>query len=183
MIAWQDILNYSDLLASQSEVEKSLHALVEILNDHYYDKNPIVVCLMNGGLFFTSQLCQLLRFPLRIDYMHATRYRDKMSGEDLQWVKSPQFNLANEHVLLIDDIFDEGITLKEVTEKLLLDKPASLESVVLIEKVHCRKPDDFSVKYVGMRLEDRYLYGMGMDYLGHWRHLPHIYAVQNGEKK
>ena len=178
MIAWEEILAYSDVLATKDEVDNSIRQLAETLSDHYHDKNPILLCLMNGGFFFTAMLSQYLAFPLRFDYMHATRYRGKTTGSELEWVKSPQFNLANEHVLLLDDIFDEGITLKVVTDALMEQEPASLESVVLIDKVHQRKPPDFNVKYVGMRLDDRYLFGCGMDYLGHWRHLPQVYAVR-----
>lgn len=179
MIAWQDILEHSDVLATQDEVRQCIKHLAEKISDQYCDKNPILICLMNGGLFFTAQLSLYLPFPLRIDYLHATRYRQTVTGKDLKWVKSPQFNLANEHVLLLDDVFDEGITLKEVSDELLGQNPASLESVVLVDKIHRRKPSNFSVSYVGMQLADRYLFGCGMDYLGHWRHLPAIYAVKS----
>ena len=89
----------------------------------------------------------------------------------------PAFNLANEHVIIVDDIYDEGITLLEVEKKLQIQNPLSLESLVLVNKKHTRKPSGFSIRYIGLDLEDKYLFGCGMDYYGHWRHLPQIYAV------
>ena len=179
MIAWKKILNHSDVLASKKEVAKSIQNCAINISDKYHNKNPIILCLMNGGLFFTAKLCEHLHFPLRIDYLHATRYRGNTTGSDLQWVKSPQFNLANEHILLLDDVYDEGVTLKEVTSALGAQNPASLACAVLVDKQHQRKPLGFSVEYSAITLPDRYLFGCGMDYLGHWRHLPQIYAVHD----
>lgn len=179
MISWQNILQHADCIASRSEVIQAIDDLAEQVRADYHDKNPIVLCLMNGGLYLTAELTQRLEFPLRLDYIHATRYRGGVTGKDLQWLKMPSFNLANEHVLIVDDVYDGGITLKEVEGKLLEQNPLSLNSLVLVNKLHQRKPVGFSVRYVGMELEDRYLLGCGMDYYGHWRHLPQIYALNN----
>lgn len=177
MQSWKNILEHSECLATRAQVTQAINNLAENLASDYQTKNPIVLCLMNGGLFLTSELTQRLDFPLRLDYIHATRYRGETTGKDLQWLKMPSFNLSNEHVLVIDDIYDEGITLKEVEEKLVLQKPASIKTLVLVNKQHQRKPSGYSVDYVGMSLEDKYLFGCGMDYQGHWRHLPQIYAI------
>jgi len=181
MIDWQDILDHSDCLVSREQVNQAVEAIAAKISSDYHDKNPIILCVMNGGLFFTAQLCQHLSFPLRLDYLHASRYRGKTTGSELQWLKSPHFNLANEHVLIVDDIYDEGVTLQEVAAELEKQNPASIESVVLVDKQHTRKVNDYQVKYIAMQVEDRYLFGCGMDYLGHWRHLPQIYAVKDTE--
>lgn len=178
MIDWHNIRENSDCIASQQAVQEAIGRLAVKVSADYHDKNPVVLCLMNGGLFVTAELTQLLNFPLRLDYIHASRYRGETTGKKLQWFKLPSFNLANEHVLIIDDIYDEGITLLEVEQKLQEQNPASVSSLVLVDKRHRRKPDGFSVRYVGLTLEDRYLYGCGMDYHGHWRHLSDIYAVK-----
>lgn len=177
MQSWQNILEHAECLATHSQVSEAINQLAESITTDYRTKNPIVLCLMNGGLFLTSELTKRLDFPLRLDYMHATRYRGETTGKDLKWLKMPAYNLANEHVLIVDDIYDEGITLKEVEEKLVQQNPASIKSLVLVDKQHERKPRGFSVDYVGMRLVDKYLFGCGMDYYGHWRHLTQIYAV------
>ncbi len=177
MQSWNDIVDSSECVASRSQVTDAINDLADKVTADYQTKNPILLCLMNGGLFLTSELSKRLSFPLRLDYLHATRYRGETTGKDLQWLKMPSFNLANEHVLIIDDIYDEGITLKEVEEKLSQQKAASIKTLVLVDKQHTRKPRNYSVDYVGMTLEDKYLFGCGMDYQGHWRHLPQIYAI------
>ncbi|MBT8141100.1 MAG: hypoxanthine-guanine phosphoribosyltransferase [Gammaproteobacteria bacterium] len=177
MIAWQNIIQHAECVATRKQISTSIDALATQVTEDYHNKNPIVLCLMNGGLFITAELTRRLDFPLRIDYLHATRYRGTTTGKDLQWIKGPAFNLANEHVLIVDDIFDEGVTLQKVEKRLRKLKPKSLKSLVLVDKLHERKAAGFQIAYTGMQLEDRYLFGCGMDYFGHWRHLPQIYAV------
>ena len=77
--------------------------------------NPLVLPMMNGGLFFAGQLLPLLDFPLQCDYIHVTRYHETTSGSDLYWARTPSQPLAGRTVVLLDDILDEGITLESVT--------------------------------------------------------------------
>ena len=85
---------------------------------------------------------------------------------------------AGEHILLIDDIFDEGITIKAIIDELKAQNPQSLRSAVLLNKKHDRKVAGYAPDFVGSEVEDRYIYGCGMDYHGYLRHLPGIYALK-----
>ena len=91
---------------------------------------------------------------------------------------SPSAPIAGEHILLIDDIFDEGITIKAIIDELKAQNPQSLRSAVLLNKKHERKVADYKPDFVGCEVEDRYIYGCGMDYHGYLRHLPGIYALK-----
>jgi hypoxanthine phosphoribosyltransferase len=132
---------------------------------------------MNGGLLPTGLLLQRLPFPMKVDYLHATRYREKTVGSlELMWQRMPSESLSNRHVLIVDDILDEGHTLAEIIKYCQAQGPASLRSAVLAQKDHdrgVRPPLD----YVGLRVPDRYVFGCGMDYKGYWRNLMGIYAV------
>jgi len=134
--------------------------------------------VMNGGLIPAGQLLTHLTFYHRMHYIHATRYRDNEGTNELDWKFKPDVSIEGEHVLLIDDIFDEGITLKAVVEELSKEKPLSHESCVLLNKQHDRKVADFDVDFVGIDVADRYVYGCGMDFHGYLRHLPGIYAIK-----
>ncbi|MDX1788783.1 MAG: phosphoribosyltransferase family protein, partial [Psychrobacter sp.] len=111
-------------------------------------------------------------------YIHASRYRDNEGTNELDWKFKPDVSIKGEHVLLIDDIFDEGITLKAIVKELGKENPLSIESCVLLNKEHDRKVADFDVDFVGINVADRYVYGCGMDFHGYLRHLPGIYAIK-----
>jgi hypoxanthine phosphoribosyltransferase len=112
-------------------------------------------------------------------YIHATRYRNNQGTNELEWKFKPEIDLAGEDILLIDDIFDEGITLKAVVDELAKENPKSIRTCVLLNKLHDRKVQEFKVDFVGLDVADRYVYGCGMDYHGYLRHMPGIYALKN----
>ena len=171
-------LRNSECLISSIEVAAAYQRLAAQLNLHYAGLNPIVMVVMNGGLIPAGQLLTHLTFYHRMHYIHASRYRDNEGTNELDWKFKPDVSIAGEHVLLIDDIFDEGITLKTIAEELGKENPLSIESCVLLNKEHERKVADFDVDFVGINVADRYVYGCGMDFHGYLRHLPGIYAIK-----
>jgi len=171
-------LRNSECLISSIEVAAAYERLAAQLNLHYAGLNPIVMVVMNGGLIPAGQLLTHLTFYHRMHYIHASRYRDNEGTSELDCKFKPDVSIEGEHVLLIDDIFDEGITLKAIVEELGKEKPLSVECCVLLNKEHDRKVADFDVDFVGINVADRYVYGCGMDFHGYLRHLPGIYAIK-----
>lgn len=164
------------LLAAQ-EVEGILADMAARISANLKADNPLVLCIMNGGLVVSGKLLPQLQFPLQLDYLHATRYRDKTSGSELQWLKKPQMSLKGRSVLLIDDILDEGETLAQVKNYCEQKGAAKISIAVLINKIHDRKSTAIKADYVGVEVEDFYLYGYGMDYKGYLRNAAGIFAV------
>jgi len=167
----------ADCLYSAAEVEAALDRLAVEITARQRDNNPLILCVMNGGLVATGSLLLRLDFPLEHDYLHATRYRGKTSGGELDWKAEPGIALKDRHVIVIDDILDEGYTLAAIVEHCQAQGPRSLESVVLVEKLHDRK-HGIRADYVGLQTADRYLFGYGMDYKGYWRNARGIFAVK-----
>lgn len=175
----EKVLQQSECLITENRIAAAYDKLAATLNIHYAGLNPIIMVVLNGGLIPAGHLFTRLSFFHRMDTIHATRYRDNQGTSELTWKAKPKFSLKNEHVLLIDDIFDEGITLKAVVDELKQQQPLSIMTCALLDKKHDRKVQDFKVDFVGTEVEDRYIYGCGMDYHGYLRHLPGIYALKN----
>lgn len=171
------ILKNSECLINSHEINEAYNFLAEQLNLHYAGLNPIILVVMNGGLIPAGQLLTRLSFFHRMAYIHATRYQNNQ-GHELTWKVKANIPLQNEHILLIDDIFDEGMTIKMVVEELKQHQPLSLHTAVLLNKKHNRKVADFLPDFIGCEVEDRYIYGCGMDYHGYLRHLNGIYALK-----
>lgn len=174
----ETVLKRSECLITEARIAAAYDQLAATLNLHYANKNPIIIVVLNGGLIPAGHLLTRLSFAHRMDYIHATRYRDNQGTNELYWKATIDTDLADEDVLLIDDIFDEGITLKAVVESLKTHQPKSLMTCCLLDKDHNRKVQDFQIDFVGTVVEDRYIYGCGMDYHGYLRHLPGIYALK-----
>lgn len=180
-ISYQDALRVfeeADCLHGEQEVYAAIDKLAADVTADLRERNPLVFTIMNGGLIAAGILLPKLRFPLRCEYLHATRYCGGTSGKSLTWVAKPSEPIAGQTILIIDDILDEGYTLAEVVRYCREQGAAEVKVAVLVDKLHDRKAPDVRADYVGLKVADRYLFGFGMDYKGYWRNAPGIYAVK-----
>ena len=163
-------------IADRDTVEAAIDRVAVQLSVQLADAYPVVMCIMNGGLVMTSRLLERFEFALQLDYLQVSRYRDGTRGGTLTWRVEPALPLAGRTVLVVDDIFDQGWTMHEVVAKVSSLGAAEVISVVLVDKqVAQERP--LAVDFAALTAPDRYLFGCGMDYRGHWRNLPDIYAL------
>lgn len=162
-------------------MESALDRMAGAISKQLADTNPILMCVMQGGLIVTGKLAARLPFVLQLDYLHATRYRDQTSGADLQWKSRPTLDLQNRIVVLVDDILDEGETLFQVRKFCLDQGSAEVYCAVLIDKQHDRKSAPIKADFVGLQAADHYLFGYGMDYKGYLRNAAGIFAIDDAD--
>lgn len=172
------VLREAELLHSAAAVDAALERLAAAVEARLRDSDPLLLAVMNGGVFPAVWLAARLSFPAQLGYVHATRYRGGTQGGELHWIAKPHLPVADRAILVIDDIFDEGLTLKAIAEELWRGGARSVHTAVLVNKRHQRKPANFQVDFVGLEVVDRYVFGCGMDYQEYWRQLPAIYAVK-----
>ena len=173
-----DVLSKADCLHDAAAVQAAYARMAREIEAEYAALNPLLLCVMTGGVQATAELAGRLPFALEIDYLHATRYRGKTTGADLVWKAHPDIAVKDRQVLVIDDILDEGHTLAAILKALREQGAASVKCAVLAEKLHDRKAPDVKADFVGVTVVDRYVFGCGMDYKSYLRQLPAIYAVK-----
>jgi hypoxanthine phosphoribosyltransferase len=166
----------AELIHDEATMLATYDDLAEQISVALAGSRPLLLPVMMGGLYLCGQLMSRLDFPLEIDYLHATRYRDRLHGDDLHWAVDPSDKVAGRTVLLIDDILDQGITLLGIMEKLKKFGARDVHSAVLSCK-QCARTQDIEITFKGVDVPDRYVFGCGMDYKGYWRNLTGIYAV------
>ena len=174
----ETILENADVLLDAEAVSACYDRLATAITNDLYDRDPVIICVMLGGLHTTAEITKRLNFPFELDYLQASRYRGETSGGELVWKVSPSVSLADRHVLVIDDILDEGHTLANILVSLKQQNPAAIATAVLVDKQHNRREPSIKADYVGVELEDRYLIGCGMDYRNYFRQLPYIAALR-----
>ncbi len=175
----RQVMSEADCLYDEAQMEAAIKQVAAAINSELAERNPVVFCVMNGGLIFAGKLLPQLNFPLEVSYLHATRYRSETTGGELFWKAKPELSFMDRDVLIIDDILDEGHTLAAIIDFCRHAGAAAVHTAVLIDKVHQRKArPDYKADYVGLPCEDRFIFGYGMDYKGYWRNAPGIYAVK-----
>jgi hypoxanthine phosphoribosyltransferase len=171
------IKEQSECLFSEADVEDALMRMALEIERDLSKKLPVVITVMNGGLITTARLASKLRFPLEMDFVHVSRYRNDTFGSELKWYATPSVQLKNRCVLIVDDILDEGVTLREVIDYCKGQGASEVLSAVLLKKNSSRVVPNISANFVGMEVDDRYVFGSGLDFKGYLRNLPGIYAV------
>lgn len=179
--AWDEALADADCLYSRADVESAIDRLAGELTRDLSGEDPLLLCVMNGGIVFTGRLLTRLPFRLQIDYVHASRYRGELSGADLHWIHRPGIPVRNRCVLVLDDILDEGDTMAGIRDWCLEQGAAQVATAVLVDKQHDRRCETLpEADYTALYAEDRYLFGYGMDCREYWRNAPGIFALRQG---
>ncbi|MGE0623287.1 MAG: hypoxanthine-guanine phosphoribosyltransferase [Pseudomonadales bacterium] len=168
----------AEVLFPREMVLQAIDRLSVRLSVALAEANPLLICVLHGGLPFTAAVMQRLQFPLELTYLHVGRYGETTRGGALTWHARPRLSLAGRHVVLLDDIVDEGVTLGALRAFCLGEGAQAVTTAVLLDKAAVREragapPPD----HAALTCPDRYVFGWGMDFEGYWRNLPDVYAL------
>jgi hypoxanthine phosphoribosyltransferase len=174
--AWAFLEN-SDPIANAEEVQGAIRRVAAEIQQRLASAYPLTLAVMGGAVVFAGQLLPMLRFPLDFDYIHASRYGAATRGARVDWRVTPPEAVKGRSVLVLDDILDGGETMAAIRERLLALGASAFHCAVLVEKL-LQAPKPISADFVGLRIEDRFVFGCGMDAKGFWRNLPEIRAMR-----
>lgn len=175
---FQQMQQTADLIHDEQTVEAALDKMAADINLKLADANPLVLCVINGGIVVAGKLLTRLTIPLTLDSINASRYRNQTVGGGIQWILKPSTTLTDRNVLIIDDILDEGITLAAIYEYCTQQGAKAIYSAVLIDK-NIGRDKPVQADFVGLETENRYLFGYGMDCKGYGRNAAGIYACKD----
>ena len=177
----REVSSRAQLLYSDIEVYAALDDMAAAMESDLSETNPVLLCVMTGGIVTTSELALRLNFPMQIDYVHASRYGDATRGGELQWLREPSVSLQGRAVVLVDDIFDQGATLAGIADYCREQGASAVHLAVLIDKQHDHKLTQQRPDYSALSVEDHYVFGFGMDYRGYLRNSAGIYAADKSD--
>ncbi|MDH3607709.1 MAG: hypoxanthine-guanine phosphoribosyltransferase [Gammaproteobacteria bacterium] len=180
----QDIIQVrenADVLISEQEINQAIDVVAKDIESTLDSEVPIILCVMKGGLMFTSALMQRISSPMILDYVHVDRYRNKTQGVSIHWHKEPDTSLKDQTVIIVDDILDEGYTLQELIAYCQAKGAKKVLSAVLLKKKLSNTPTSVTPDFIGLEVTDRYVFGWGMDYKGYLRNLSSIYAIAEND--
>jgi hypoxanthine phosphoribosyltransferase len=174
----QDVLDKAECLYDMKAIEGALDNMAAAVTEKLKNSNPLVLSVMIGALIPAGYLLPRLNFPLEVDYIHATRYRSTTRGGDLHWLVEPRQSLKDRVILVVDDIMDGGLTLAAIIDYCNQAGAKEVFTAVMVNKIRQREPGvNFSPDFVGLEVNDRYVFGFGLDYKEYLRNAPGIYAV------
>ncbi len=181
--ALASVLPTAELIHDRAAIEVAIDGMAARIAVDYAGIRPLFLTVMHGALPFAAQLALGIGargLDIEMDYLHATRYRGATSGGELLWKRRPEVALRGRHVLLVDDIVDEGHTLDAVRAWCTGQGARDVRIAAMVVKRHDRCVAGLCADYAGLDVPDRYVFGYGMDFHEQGRNLPAIYALAEG---
>jgi len=163
-----------EIIVSEKEIRSRVSELAAQISIDYKDKEPLLVCVLKGAVFFMADLVREITVPSELDFMAVSSYGSATDSSGVvRILKDLDANIEGRNVLIVEDIIDSGLTLSYLRKNLRSRNPASVEVCSLLTKPSRRKVD-IACKYVGFEVPDKFVIGYGLDYMEQFRNLRFI---------
>ena len=165
------------IILPEEEIQARVWEIARQITAHYQAQNAcnlVVVGILRGAVVFMSDLIRRIPLPLTIDFMAISSYGGStISSGAVRILKDISEAIEGQHVLVVEDIVDSGLTMRSLLDILWARKPHSLALCSLLNKPSRRKIE-VPLDFCGFDIPDEFVVGYGLDYAGRYRHLPYI---------
>ena len=168
-------------LLTESQLTEGVAKMATAINTEYADRPLTIIGILTGSVVLMADLIRQLEMPLRVGVVMASSYRGATTTRGELVINSDLMpDIAGRNVLMVDDIFDTGNTLKQLTERMHELSPLSVKTAVLLRK-HGRQEVALEPDFVGFDIPDEFVVGYGLDYQDAYRNLPYVAALESAE--
>ncbi len=165
-------------LYTAEEIQSRVTQLAASLDTRFPPNEPLhLVAILKGSFVFLADLIRMMQRPVTVDFVRIASYgAGAVTSGAPVLLHSPTLHLQDQHVVIVDDILDSGLTLQMLQRHLRAAGARSLSSVVLLDKP-TRRRVDASADLVGFTVDDRFIVGYGLDHSEAHRQLPYLAVV------
>jgi hypoxanthine phosphoribosyltransferase len=165
-------------LFSAEDIAARIHAMGQQIGQTYAGEELVVLCLLKNSLVFMADLMRAIPMPFRSYTLRVVHVSETPGGPTaLQVLYGSAVPVEGQHVLIVDDVVDTGVTLAYVRDHLAARQPKSLRIAVLIDRTAPRKIQlvpEWSAFRIEVDHDDRFLVGYGLDHADYYRGLPYV---------
>ncbi|HML36657.1 MAG TPA: hypoxanthine phosphoribosyltransferase [Bacillota bacterium] len=172
-----DILG--QVMITREQISQRVKELGKQISEDYKGQEILVIGILKGAVLFLSDLIREITVDTKIDFMAVTSYgaSTKSSGV-VRILKDLDTGIEDEHVIIVEDIIDSGVTLHYLRDYLMNRKPKSLKICTLLDKPE-RREVEIKSDYTGFEIENKFIVGYGLDYDQKYRNLPYITCLED----
>jgi len=162
------------VLLTPEQIRGRVAELGAQISGDYAEREIVLVCVLRGAVVFLADLLRELRVPAAVDFMAISSYgMDTRSTGVVRILKDLDDSIESQHVLVVEDIVDTGLTLNYLLENLRHRNAASVRVCALLDKP-ARRRVPVPLDYIGFTVPDAFVVGYGLDYAQQYRGLPFI---------
>lgn len=172
---------FEEILLEEDQIRRRVSEMAADISRDYDGKDPLLVCVLKGAVFFMADITREITIPCEIDFMAVSSYGSATDSSGVvRILKDLDAHIEDRHVIIVEDIVDSGLTLSYLRKNLNARNPASVEVCALLTKPARRKVD-VPCRYVGFEVPDKFVVGYGLDYEERFRNLRFIAAFPEGD--
>jgi hypoxanthine phosphoribosyltransferase len=165
------------VLFTEEEIRAAIQRVAGEIAADYQEKEITLVTVLRGAVFFAADLARALPLPVRMDFLAVSPFPLAPGSGMVRIAKDLDESIAGQHVLLVEDIVDTGLTLRYLMKTLTPRQPASLAACAFLDKKP-RRLVDVPLRYRCFEIPDRFVVGYGLDYQQHYRNLPYVAVLK-----
>ena len=174
-------MQYIKKLIPERKIRRKVKKLGKQITKDYKGKQPVIICMLKGAVYFFSDLTKYIKLPIMIDFARLSSYKNGTTSGQMELVANFTADITNKDVIIVEDIVDSGKTLSYFIELLKEKNPASIKICSFLDKLDCRKVD-IKVDYKCFDVPPVFVIGYGLDYAEKYRELPYLAEVLDPSK-
>lgn len=162
-----------DVLINKARLEKRIDELANEIQNDYKGKSIVFVGILKGAVPFMWELAKRIKNDIEFEFIEVSSYENIESSSKIKLHKDIKRSVEGKDVLIVEDIIDTGRTLEFLLEYLKDKNPNSIKIATLLSKPS-KRVVELNVDYIGFKIEDKFIFGFGLDYNQKYRNLPYI---------
>lgn len=164
-------MNEATVFLKKEAIQKMVDKIAKEINEEYKEKTKplVLIAVLKGSLFFLSDLIQRMNIPVIVDFVSIeSTHKNFFISKDIS------VPIKDRHILIIKDVLNAGRKLSFLKKRLSAGSPESVKVATFLDKPS-RRSFEFHPDFFGLSIDDRYIFGYGMDHEEKYRHLEDIY--------
>lgn len=166
-------------LISQDQINQRVAEMAKEISAEFAGSDLIALCVLKGAMFFCADLVRQMSMDVALDFIQISSYgNQKYSSGVVTILKEPQLDMRGKNVLIVEDIIDSGLSIREVTNYIESRGAAKVKTASFLDKPKARKVP-FTPDYVGFSIDPQFVIGYGLDFAEKYRNIPEVQVLSD----
>ena len=166
-------------LITREQIDRRVAEMAKEISTEFAGSELIALCVLKGAVFFCADLVRQMTLDVALDFIQISSYgNQKYSSGVVTILKEPQLDMRGKSVLIVEDIIDSGLSIREVNNYIESRGAAKVKTASFLDKPKARKVP-FTPDYVGFAIEPQFVIGYGLDFAEKYRNIPEVQVLSD----